>query len=142
MKTSARAISYRTKIARVPAECASRLYRCVAMLLTALLYTPANLNSRIRLETARICLSLNFLICPRSAGYAMENVMKLRKTSGIIVLLAGLAMGLPAQAEGVVNVYNWSDYIGDDVIGCQGGPTDLEILGKERVRIAHGRDLT
>lgn len=42
--------------------------------------------------------------------------MRIKSMPGTIALVAGLAMGLPAQADGVVNVYNWSDYIGDDVI--------------------------
>jgi putrescine transport system substrate-binding protein len=46
----------------------------------------------------------------------MENVMKMKNATRVIVFVAGLTMGLQAQAEGVVNVYNWSDYIGDDVI--------------------------
>lgn len=42
--------------------------------------------------------------------------MQIKTMPATIALLAGLAVAHPAAAEGVVNVYNWSDYIGDDVI--------------------------
>lgn len=42
--------------------------------------------------------------------------MKMKNTSGVIALVAGLAVGVPVQADGTVNVYNWSDYIGEDVV--------------------------
>jgi len=37
-------------------------------------------------------------------------------TKGIAALVAGLVIGTAAHADGSVNVYNWSDYIGEDVI--------------------------
>jgi putrescine transport system substrate-binding protein len=42
--------------------------------------------------------------------------MLIRNLSFIAALVAGLASGQSAQAAGKVNVYNWSDYIGEDVV--------------------------
>lgn len=42
--------------------------------------------------------------------------MIIKNLSGIAALVASLVIGAGAQAEGTVNVYNWNDYIGDDVI--------------------------
>ena len=42
--------------------------------------------------------------------------MKKTSKQSIIALFAGLMAAGSVQAEGTVNVYNWSDYIGDDVI--------------------------
>jgi putrescine transport system substrate-binding protein len=51
-----------------------------------------------------------------SAWRARENAVKKTSKRSIIALFAGLMAAGLAQAEGTVNVYNWSDYIGDDVI--------------------------
>jgi putrescine transport system substrate-binding protein len=48
--------------------------------------------------------------------HARENAVKTTFKQSIIALFAGLMVVGPAQAERTVNVYNWSDYIGDDVI--------------------------
>ena len=42
--------------------------------------------------------------------------MLIRNMSFIAALVATLFTGTSAQAAGTVNVYNWSDYIGDDVV--------------------------
>jgi putrescine transport system substrate-binding protein len=42
--------------------------------------------------------------------------MRTRNLSFVAALVAGLTINLSAQAAGTVNVYNWSDYIGEDVV--------------------------
>jgi len=42
--------------------------------------------------------------------------MRIRTMSFVAALVTGLTINLSAQAAGTVNVLNWSDYIGDDVV--------------------------
>jgi putrescine transport system substrate-binding protein len=42
--------------------------------------------------------------------------MRIRNLSGFAAFVAALVINTSAQAAGTVNVYNWSDYIGEDVI--------------------------
>jgi len=42
--------------------------------------------------------------------------MLIRNMSFVAALVATLIIGTSAQAAGTVNVYNWSDYIGEDVV--------------------------
>ena len=48
--------------------------------------------------------------------------------------------GLDGFDIGLAGLDGFGD-IRDDVVGRQGGPTDLKIFGKKRVRIAHEEDL-
>jgi putrescine transport system substrate-binding protein len=53
---------------------------------------------------------------PRDYRRTLENSMRIRDLSGTACVIAGLAIGSAALADGTVNVYNWNDYIGDGVI--------------------------
>ncbi len=54
--------------------------------------------------------------------------MKTNSRRNIIALFAGLMTAGPVLAEGTVNVYNWSDYIGDDVIAKFEADSGVEVV--------------